>query len=214
MQRSLQPELLDSLAPDHPAALHNRRDLRIINALTGNHRWLARTLPLLLRRGERSLELGAGTGELGSRLIAARVALDGLDLWPRPAAWPAARAWHLANLLTFDGYSPYAAIVGNLIFHQFAEADLAALGAKLRPKARVIIACEPARVRRGQILFRLAAPLIRANYVSRHDAHVSIAAGFRAEELPRALGLVSPDWEVRCTTTFLGINRMVAVRRT
>lgn len=213
MQRSLQPELLDGLPPDHPDALHNRRDLRVINALTGNHRWLARTLPRLLRRDERTLELGAGTGELGARLIATGVALDGLDLWPRPAAWPAARAWHQANLLTFDGYGAYAAIVGNLIFHQFAEAALSELGAKLRPKARVIIACEPARVRRGQILFRLAAPLIRANYVSRHDAHVSIAAGFRGDELARALGLVSPDWDVRCTTTFLGVHRMVAVRR-
>jgi hypothetical protein len=213
MQRTLQPELLDGLAPDHPDALHNRRDLRVINALTGNHRWLARALPPLLRRGERALELGAGTGELGARLIAADVALDGLDLWPRPAAWPSARAWHKADLLTFDGYAPYAAIVGNLIFHQFSADDLAALGKKLRRSARVIIACEPTRVRRAQVLFRIAAPLLRANYVSRHDAHVSIAAGFRGDELPRALGLASPAWEVRCTTTFLGLYRMVAVRR-
>ncbi len=213
MQRTLQPELLDGLAPDHPDALHNRRDLRVINAFTGNHRWLGRTLPPLLHRGELALELGAGTGELGGRLIAAGVALDGLDLWPRPAPWPPARAWHKANLLTFDGYAPYGAIVGNLIFHQFSTDDLAALGEKLRRSARVIVACEPARVRYVQVLFRLVAPLFRANYVSRHDAHVSIAAGFRGDELPRALGLAAPAWDVRCTTTLLGLSHLVAVRR-
>ncbi len=49
MQRTPQPELLDSLPPQHPDALHNRRDLRLTNRVMGNHRWLIRTLPPLLR---------------------------------------------------------------------------------------------------------------------------------------------------------------------
>jgi hypothetical protein len=56
-------------------------------------------------------------------------------------------------------------------------------------------------------------PLFRANHVTRHDAHVSIAAGFRADELPRILGLEPSDWDCRCTTTVLGAYRLVAVRR-
>jgi hypothetical protein len=213
MQRILQPELLDSLPVDHPAALHNRRDLRLTNEIAGNHRWLRRTLAQLLRPGELALELGAGTGELGARLHRAGLAVDGLDLWPRPPAWPGARAWHVSDLRRFDGYAPYAAVCGNLIFHQFSEADLAALGARLRRHARVLVASEPARRRVSQILFRTLGPLLGANYVSLHDAHVSIAAGFRGGELPAALGLDPGEWDIRGTTSLLGMYRLTAVRR-
>ncbi len=72
MQRILQAELLDSLPHDHPDALHNRRDLRVINRVMGNYRWFARTLPALLRPGEAALEVGAGDGTLGLQLAARR----------------------------------------------------------------------------------------------------------------------------------------------
>jgi hypothetical protein len=213
MQRTLQPELLDSLPPDHPDALHNRRDLRLTNQIVGNHRWIARTLPPLLRPADKALELGAGTGELARRLLRAGVPLDGLDLWPPPADWPSARQWHVADLTRFDGYAQYAAVVGNLIFHQFSTEDLARLGARLRPHVRVIIACEPGRRRVSQILFRTLGPFLGANYVSLHDAHVSIAAGFRRRELPEALGLDPADWQIHCGTTALGIYRLLAIKR-
>ncbi len=212
MQRTLQPELLDSLPPGHPAAEQNRRDLRLTNAIVGNERWFARLLPRLRRAGESILEIGAGVGDLGLRLRRHGVPVDGLDLWPRPAAWPAERAWHVADLRAFPGYDRYAVIVGNLIFHQFKEAELADLGAKLRG-ARVILASEPARRRVSQALFRTLGPLLGANYVSLHDAHVSIAAGFRDDELPRLLGLPPAEWDVSCHTTLLGVYRMIAVRR-
>jgi len=213
MPRTLQPELLDSLPPRHPDALHNRRDLRLTNRIMGNHRWFVRTLPPLLRPGEVALELGAGTGELGIRLAGRSVPVDGLDLWPRPEGWPEARAWHAADLRGFAGYENHAAVFGNLIFHQFTGDELAALGAKLRRHARVILACEPARRRRSQALYRVFAPLLGANHVSLHDAQVSIAAGFCRDELPRALGLNDTDWDCRCTTTALGACRMIAIRR-
>ncbi len=213
MQRILQPELLDSLPHDHPDALHNRRDLRLINRITGTHRWLVRTLPPLLRPDELVLELGAGTGELGGRLARAGVQIDGLDLWPRPVDWLAEREWYRADLQEFAGYSRYTVFVGNLIFHQFSDAHLAALGEKLRRTARIIIACEPVRRRSSQVLFRIAAPLFGANHVSLHDAHVSIEAGFRDDELPLALGLTRDAWDITCASTVLGMQRMLAVRR-
>lgn len=213
MQRLLEPEILDSLPPNHPDALHNRRDLRLTNHIAGNFRWFARTLPRHVGTRERVLELGAGTGELGLRLARNGYAVDGLDLWPRPAAWPADRAWHIADVRHFSGFAAYPAVIGNLIFHQFDAGQLAALGEKLRPQARVILACEPERQRRSQFLFRTLGPLLGANYVSLHDARVSIAAGFRGDELPRALGLEPAAWDVRCTTSFLGAYRMIAVRR-
>ena len=213
MRRTLQPELLDSLPPGHPDALHNRRDLQLTNRIMGNHRWYARTLPRLLAPGDVALELGAGTGELGSRLARHQVPVDGLDLWPRPAGWPAGRLWHVADLRDFSGFGNYAAVMGNLIFHQFADDELAALGTRLRPQARVILACEPARRRLSQTLYRVLGPVCGANHVSLHDAHISIAAGFRGDELPRALGLDAANWDCRCTTTALGAYRMIAIRR-
>ncbi|MCE9610230.1 MAG: hypothetical protein K8R23_08470 [Chthoniobacter sp.] len=211
--RILQPELLDSLPPDHPDALHNRRDLRLTNFAMGNFRWFARVLPPLARPGERVLELGAGTGELGFRLHRRGLAVDGLDRWTRPASWAAAHAWHRADVELFPAYADYPVVIGNLIFHQFSDDTLAALGAKLRPTARVIVACEPVRRRLSQILFATVAPLLGANDISRHDARVSIAAGFRGDELPLVLGLDVATWNCRVTTTFRGAYRLIAVRR-
>jgi hypothetical protein len=211
MQRTLQPELLDSLPHDDPAALHNRRDLRLTNLVLGTHRWLERVLPTLLQPTDSVLEIGAGTGELGLRLARRGMTVSGLDLWPRPAEWPADAAWHREDLRTFAAYDGYSVIVGNLIFHQFSDSELGELGAKLRG-ARVIVACEPQRRRISQLLYRTFAPLCGANHVTLHDAHVSIAAGFRGRELADGLGLQPREWRIRCSSTVLGTNRLVAVR--
>jgi SAM-dependent methyltransferase len=210
--RACGPELLDSLPFGHPDAVHCRRDLRLINLFMRNVAWFERTLPALLRPGERVLEIGAGTGELGLRLCRRGVALDGLDLWPRPEAWPKARRWHVADLRGFSGYDQYAAVIGNLIFHQFSDSELGELGATLRRSARLVVACEPTRRRLSQRVMALLAPLAGANHVTRHDAQVSIAAGFAGEELPAALGMEAGAWEFSCTETALGASRMVAVR--
>jgi hypothetical protein len=204
---------LDSLPPDHPDAVHNRRDLRLINLFMRNRAWFKRTLPPLLRPGERVLEIGAGTGEMGRRLNDRGIPLDGLDLWPRPLLWPPGRAWHTADLRAFPGYGEYAAVIGNLIFHQFSDGELGELGARLRRRARVVLACEPMRREVSQTVMRAVAPLFGANHVTMHDARVSIAAGFVGEELPVALGMDDGAWDYSCGTTTLGAFRMVAVRR-
>lgn len=211
MSRTIEPELLDSLPPGHPDALHNRRDLRLINLAMGNHRWIARTLSTLVRPGERVLELGAGTGELVRRLSATGLEVAGLDRWPAPP--DVAECWHVADLRTFTGYDRFPVIVGNLIFHQFEDQELAALGALLARTTRVFVACEPVRSRRSQLLFRWFAPLFGVNYVSRHDAHVSIAAGFRGTELANALGWTPEEWQVECSVAPIGAYHLVAVRR-
>jgi hypothetical protein len=213
MLRACLPEMLDSLPPDHPDAIHNRRDLRLINRVMRNHAWIERTLPALVREGECVLELGAGTGELAGALAARGVPVDGLDIWPRPDAWPSGRAWYVADLRAFSGFARYSAVVANLILHQFTDAELGALGAKLRQSARVIIACEPERRRISQIATAALAPLFGANHVTLHDAHVSIGAGFCRDELARLLGLADGSWQYSCRTTPLGANRLLAVRR-
>jgi 2-polyprenyl-3-methyl-5-hydroxy-6-metoxy-1,4-benzoquinol methylase len=213
MIRQLQPELLDSLPPHHPDAIQSRRDLRLIDAAMGNSRWILRTLPPLLRPGEPVLELGAGTGELSLALQSRGVASDAIDRCPGPARWPAGRAWFRQDLREFSGFAAYPAVVGSLVLHHFSDTELAALGARLRAHGRLVVACEPARRLRFQRLFAAIAPLFRASHVTLHDARVSIAAGFRGDELPRALGLASPEWDCRVSTSLLGAYRLVAVRR-
>jgi hypothetical protein len=213
MQREIQPEILDSLPPDHPDALHNRRDLRLTNRLMGNYRWFTRNLTPQILNHDRVLDLGAGTGELGLTLGARDIAVDGLDLWPRPQLWPKGNLWHRSDLLEFDGYSDYRVVIGNLIFHQFHSGQLAQLGSKLTRSARIIMASEPARRRMSQVFFAGVGPLLGVNHVSLHDARVSIAAGFCGDELPQLLQLSPVEWEWRCHSTTFGAYRMIALRR-
>jgi len=212
MKRACRPELLDRLEPDHPDAVHNRRDLRVINALMRSAPWFRSTLRAHVRAGERVLELGAGTGELAMGLNAIGIPVDGLDLWPRPVGWPRGRQWHQGDLRSFGGYASYPVVIGNLIFHQFADGELGSLGGRLRSSARVILACEPERRRLSQVVFGVAGPLFGANHVTLHDAHVSVGAGFTSDELPRALGLTHGQWRYSCRSTALGVNLTVAVR--
>ena len=212
MHRSLEPELLDFLSPDDPRAVRSRRDLRIINRFMGTHRWIERTLAAVLRPGERVLEIGAGTGELCLRLAGRGIVADGLDRCPRPAGWPSHLAWHQADLRSFDGYGAYQAVVANLILHHLTGGELAALGRAMGSGPRVVCACEPARWRISQGFFAILGPIFGADPVTRHDARVSIAAGFVGEELPRALGLAGGPWQARCSRNPAGTYRMIAVR--
>lgn len=212
MDRTLQPELLDSLSPDDPEALHSRRDLQIVNRIIGNERWFRRELGRHLRRGERVLELGAGTGEMGLALSSVDFAIDGLDLWPRPKTWPRQAEWHRADLRRFGKYAEYPAVMANMTLHHFTAAELSLLGAQLTG-ARLIVASEPARRRCSKALFATLGPLLGANRITLHDARISIAAGFLGDELPHSLGLVNDRWSWRCEVSFLGAYRMIAVRR-
>jgi SAM-dependent methyltransferase len=211
-RRTLRPEILDSLAPDDPAAQRSRRDLRRINWAMGNPCWMVRTLRARLGAGERVLEIGAGTGDLGRRLIGQGMAVDGLDRWPRPVDWPADRAWHQADLREFDGYRAYPVVIANLILHHLADAELAALGRALAAGPRLVCASEPARRRRNQVGFALLCRLLGADPVTRHDGHVSIAAGFAGDELPRALGLTPPTWTAHLHENWRGASRAILAR--
>jgi hypothetical protein len=213
MTRKLTPELLDSLPPDDLRAQGSRRDLRIFNAVLGGERWFRRTLPPLVRSGERVLELGAGTGELGAALARSAVVPDGLDLGPRPTVWPAGARWHQADVFAFEDWGDYEVVIGNLIFHHFDAAALRLLGGRMAVRARLIVACELARWPVSQRLFSALCTIVRANAVSRHDGRVSIEAGFLGDELPELLGLDPEVWRWRVRTTHLGCYQMVAERR-
>lgn len=177
----------------------------------GNERWFRRQLQRHRAEGQRVLELGSGTGELGLALASAGFAIDGLDFCPRPTGWPPANGWHRGDLRSFDRYGEYPVVIANLILHHFSADELAALGPGLS-RARLILASEPARLRRSRFLCAALAPLVGADPVTRHDARVSIEAGFLRDELPRQLGLSPGDWQWTCSTSPLGAYRMVARR--
>lgn len=210
--RIVEPELLHALPSDHPDARHSRRDLRLINLLMGNHRWIARTVRTLVRPAERILELGAGGGDLVCRLWREGHPTDGLDLCPAPAELPAPARWWRHDLRQFTGYHHYDVIYSNLLLHQFTAEELSELGGRLRLRPRLLIACEPARRRDAQWVFRRCCPLLGANHVTRHDGSISIAAGFLADELPQQLNLNPDQWAWRCAITPRGAYHMVAWR--
>ena len=211
--RAVQAELLDLLPPDHPAARHSRRDLRLTNRIMGNHRWLVSALLRHVQPGERVLEVGAGTGELALSLARLGLPVDGLDRCPAPEGWAGHARWHRTDLRSFAGWRDYAVVCGNLIFHQFSGDELFDLGTKISQHARLLVACEPARWRRSQWLFGFLAPVLGANHVTRHDGRLSIAAGFLGDELPQQLGLDPTRWAWRRTTNRLGAYQLVAWRR-
>ena len=75
MERVVEPEILDELSGDDPRALRSRRDLRLINFLMGNERWILKQV----RSADSMVELGAGDGSL-TRKLTKYGSVTGLDL--------------------------------------------------------------------------------------------------------------------------------------
>ena len=192
----------------------SRRDLRIINRLLGSTVWFRQNIRALHRAGENVLEIGAGTGELGRALNAVTPGLAGLDLCRCPIDWPRSALWFETDVLKFDRWADYPVVISNLFFHHFNSTQLAQIGANISRHAKVLIASDPLRVRRTELLFRLLCTLIRAHPVTQYDGRVSIAAGFRHDELPRLLQLDRSVWSWRVQETWLGSCRLVAERWT
>lgn len=178
----------------------------------GNARWFEKTLARHARRGDRVIELGSGTGELSARLRKITPDVDGIDRIPPPPDWPVSSPWHQADIQTFTGWPAYSVVIGNLILHHFDDAPLRALGHAISPHARLLLFSEPTRKRLNQRFWNIAAPICGANHVTRHDGHVSIAAGFLGDELPHALGLDPTIWRWEISYGWLGAYRLVAKR--
>lgn len=213
MQRVVQPEILDALSHDDPRALANRRDLRRLNAIMGNTRWFKRRIFSQLQPDDVVLELGAGEGVLGKRCAAQRPDVRryvAIDHAPAPTDWPPHYEWRRVDCLSLPDFNEASVICGNMILHQFDDAALRELGAKVEASAvRMLALVEPARYAMHLWQFRLLHPLLCE--VSKHDGAVSIRAGFRAAELPHLLGL-GEQWRIDTQSTWLGAYRLVAKR--
>jgi len=209
--RRVEPEWLDELPAEDPRARRARRDLRLVNALMGNARIVARELARGLAGGARIVEIGAGEGDFllalarSSALRGARMRATLVDRQPCTERGAmnalAERGWEAAAVqcdalawLDAPRGEGYDAIVANLFLHHFEPAALARLLALAARRTRLFIACEP---RRSAFALAGASVLgaLGCNDVTRHDAVVSVRAGFRDGEISR-LWPVRDGWSI------------------
>ena len=211
MRRILKPELLDTLPADDPRAIGSRRDLRRVNALMGNAAICQRAIDGLLdgRVPRKLIELGCGDAEFLA-VIARRKSLgwNNLEVWLvdriaivsestlhifREAGWTA----HVVNADVFDWMkvAPQADIcLANLFLHHFAEDQIATLLIDIASHAAAFAACEPRRSVPA-LWASHALWLLGCNAVTRHDAVVSVRAGFASNEISRLWSMVE-SWDL------------------
>jgi precorrin-6B methylase 2 len=196
--RVLEPEWLDELPPGDVRAIRSRADLRRVNALMGNSRYIARVLKRNLPPQEAlaMADLGAGDGALSlavaRRLRRPQVRLTLVDRAPVVHGVTlenlAALGWHarIAAADVFDFLSqpgePLDAVFVNLFLHHFDDRRLAELLRLVAARTRLVVACEPRRSALAIAGCRLMWA-IGCNDVTRHDAIVSVRAGFSGDEL-------------------------------
>ena len=93
--------------------------------------------------------------------------------------------WH-AEAVVADVFhwplAPAPVVVANLFLHHFADARLAELLGTISGRAKLFVAVEPHRFRHAFPCGQLTR-LIGCNAVTRHDAAVSVRAGFLGNEL-------------------------------
>jgi SAM-dependent methyltransferase len=211
MIRHVEPEWLDELPAGDPRAQRSRRDLVRINALMGNARIVAGELRRGLPGGPRRIaEIGAGNGTFLAQLAGAlprgpveAALVDRQEIVaPRTFATLAARGWKgrsftadVFDWLEAPGEPAFDAIVANLFLHHFEPERLAAMLGLVARRTRVFVACEP---RRSGVALLGARSLgvIGCNDVSRHDAVVSVRAGFSGREIS-ALWTASAEWSLK-----------------
>lgn len=234
LPRVLEPETLDHLAPDDPAAQRSRRDLRRVNAFMGARRILARAIARAVgdakTRPLRILELGCGDGRLmlavaehrGDRWPNARI--DLLDRQPIvDAATLAAYAgagWRarpvVADVMDWaraEAGERWDLIVVNLFLHHFDATSLAVLLSACARRADALAACEPRRSRSALAASHLIF-FLGANAVTRNDGVLSVRAGFVDHELSAAWPGETAAWHVDEYDDGLFTHCLVASRRT
>lgn len=209
--RVLTPELLDSLPPDDLGAQASRRDLRRLHPILGQiglwTRWFLKHYPV--RPPSSFADLGAGDGSLlGTVLLrayprgghGARIFfIDRQPVVPESTLGHLRRCNWLPSVITGDVLAwleegpPLEAALANLFLHHFDDLGIQRLFSALARKCRSFAAAEPRR-RHLALWAARSLGLIGCHPVTRHDACVSVAAGFRGQELSALWNL--SGWKV------------------
>jgi len=198
--RIVEPELLDALPPDDPLAVGSRRDLRRINSWMGNAHAMARALDTTpWERPRRLVELGAGDGTFLYRVArrwrgvwegASALLLDRQPAVTLETTQNFARLGWRVETATADVFDWLRhrqvdegdSFVANLFLHHFGNEQVAELFRHASRGARSLVAIEPRRSW-WALAFSHLVGLIGCNRVTRHDAPVSVRAGFHGQEL-------------------------------
>lgn len=228
MKRTVERELLDELPPDDLDAVHSRGDLRRLN-------WLMRHGPILCAAlsgnlktiPQRIAEIGAGDGSLMLELAA-----------QMHTHWPGVRVilvdrqkvvteatlkrfcqfnWQ-AEAVTADAFDWLAtesnspdAILANLFLHHFRDDKLAELFRLAAKRTGLFLACETRRDWPSFAVCRFLG-LIGCNSVTKHDALVSMKAGFVGNELS-ALWPTDGGWQLMERRAIVFTHLFVAHRK-
>jgi len=211
MRRAIQPEILDRLPADDPRAIQSRRDLQKINAFMGHVGVVTRALDTSRAFPRLVVELGAGDGstllKVAKRLgrPPARVRAVLVDFNPsvsdRTLAEFRAVGWEVETqksdvfdwLLRTD-VERADLTIANLFLHHFRDPELSTLLAAVSRQTNRFVACEPRRSTTSLAGASLLV-LIGCNSVTRHDAKISVRAGFNDQELS-ALWPNEQGWRV------------------
>lgn len=197
MKRTVQSELLDTLPPADPRARHSRRDLRRVNAWMGNAAIMAQALSANLNGpGTSSVtEIGAGDGHfllaVAKKLPPAgtgrtAVLLDRQNTVTPETVTVFSRLGWSARVVVRDAFDWMPGrgetVIANLFLHHFEAALLVDLFSVIARRASLFVAIEPRRAAWPLLCSRLLWA-IGCNGVTRHDAVVSVRAGFAGREL-------------------------------
>jgi hypothetical protein len=229
MEREVKGELLDELPPSDPRAIWSRRDLRRINACMAQAHIMARLLRRSLgHRVPRTIvDLGGGDGTLLLQ-VARRMAprwksvrafvVDRQSLVsPRTRDEFNALSWQAesleANVLDWlerPNRESSDIIIASLFLHHFKPDILSKLLRGVALQSGFFVACEPRRAAFPLVGASLVG-FIGCNSVTRHDAKVSVRAGFAGKELS-ALWPSGDGWQLRETGAGLFSHCFVAQR--
>jgi 2-polyprenyl-3-methyl-5-hydroxy-6-metoxy-1,4-benzoquinol methylase len=204
MRRVVRPELLDHLPASAPWAMRSRADLRRLNRVMGHARIINEAfyehldMETARVRSLRVCELGAGDGALLLELARSWAALgvtaeaELIDLHylmteeTRGAFMEL--GWHATpvalDVMTWLNRSSERVdvMLANLFLHHFEDAPLRALFQRIAARTCLFIACEPRRSAFAWTASHFVGA-IGCNPVTRHDAPVSVRAGFANREL-------------------------------
>jgi Methyltransferase domain len=219
VKRLVQPEILDTLSPDDPRALRSRRDLRRVNAWMGNAGIMANALKENSGATKQITELGVGDGnfllQVARKLNWQNVNVTLLDQKNNVSAETLAAfskfGWRAEAVIAdvFDWpQSSEEIVIANLFLHHFENERLAELFRIISERAELFIAVEPHRAPLPLFFSRLLW-VIGCNDVTRHDATVSIRAGFSDEELS-ALWPDKQNWQLTERRTGLFSHLFIA----
>ncbi|HUR47154.1 MAG TPA: hypothetical protein VMZ27_14840 [Candidatus Saccharimonadales bacterium] len=211
--RRLEPELLDELPAADPEAKGSRRDLKLLNRIMGHagilskiwsecdaEQWCGRIVDLGGGDATFLLEVARRvhrTSKVRSALLVDRqpiVSAVTLEAF-------AALGWEL-QVVSSDVFHwlaeappiPNTFTIANLFLHHFEREGVEHLLRLVVEQCRAFAACEPRRSSLSLTAAKLLG-VIGCNRVTRHDARISVLAGFRGHEL-QEIWKAPGDWRL------------------